>query len=242
MTVAERPLALGAWTHTLNFEDVLSMALQARPGMRETQWREQAAAASRFAVASQRSSQLRIASTIVRPYHGLIPDDSFLADLQDASRARTRDLIYGRYLAAKPLARAVARALVARFTRGTTFSLAELEETLDPLVATIAASSRKRTRTAIVSEFTRAGILEGTVRTGLRLTDRSVDGLAFAHLLLDDLTQRSEAPDRWIVHESTPVVVFALGELRARTALEDAIAAGRLRRSYLNGEPRVLAP
>jgi hypothetical protein len=242
MTVAERPLSLGAWTHTLSFDDVLAMALLARPGMRESAWREQAAVSSRFAIASQRTSQLRIAATIVRPENGVIPDDPFLADLHDAPRARTRDLVYGRYLAAKPLARAVARTLAARFARGTTFSLVELEAMLAPLVASIATSSRKRTRTAIVSEFTRAGILEGTVRTGLRLADRSIDALAFAHLLLDDLRQRAEAPDRWIVYESTPVVIFALGEVRARAALEEAIAAGRLRRSYLNGEPRVLRP
>jgi hypothetical protein len=102
VTVAERPLSLGAWTHTLNFDDVLAMVLLAKPGMRENEWRQQAVTASRFAIASQRTSQLRIATTIVRPDNGFIPDDPFLADLHDASRARTRDLIYGRYLAAKP--------------------------------------------------------------------------------------------------------------------------------------------
>lgn len=81
-----------------------------------------------------------------------------------------------------------------------------------------------------------------SARDGFRLSGAALDPLAFAHLLLDDLRERGEARDAWIVRQSTPTVVFALTPERAQAALTEAIREGRLRRSYFNGEPRVLLP
>ncbi len=226
----------------MRLDDVLAMLLLATPGISEAEWRDRAAAASRFSAASQRTEQLKIATSILRPHEGVIPQDAFLEDLRTASRAQARDLIYARYIAAKPLARAAASAIAENVGHGNRFSVAELDALLLPLLQPLAPSSRARTRSAIISEFTRAGILGGTARDGLILTGSALDPLAFAHLLLDDLKVRREAPDTWIMRNSTPVVTFALTEERARTALESAIRAGRLRRSYFNGEPRILAP
>lgn len=229
----------------MTFDDVLAMVKLAEPGMREVDWRHEAARASRFPLASQRNEQLRIATLIVRPSNGRIEDALFLEDIRNETRVACRDMIYGRYLCAHAIAVELARELFVPRVRhpelGTKLDVVEIDEFLASTLPAISLASRRRTRSAAVTEFVRAGVLRGSWRSGLSVVGAaSLHPKAFAHLLIDDLRVRGDATDAWIATESTPTVVFALQPDRVHLLLDEIVELGLVRRSYLAGRPRVL--
>jgi hypothetical protein len=92
----------------MGYEDVRSLLRNARVGVSVAAWQAEALRESRLLAGSRRVTQLRIATTILRPREQMIVDDSFLADLDTADDTTARDLIYGRYLASVGIAVAVA--------------------------------------------------------------------------------------------------------------------------------------
>jgi hypothetical protein len=225
------------------FQDVRAMLALARDGASIDEWRSRAAAESRLLAGSRRITQLRIATTILRPQGSTIRDDGFLSDLHAADDAGARDLVYARYLASVPIAVAVARVC---FREALTANRAAVtKDTLDAVleheIPDCAPATRARTRTAIISQFGRAGVVRLQPDGALSLTHRQPAALAIFHLLKDELRERREASEAWITTDSLPAALFAIDANAMQVHIDALVSAGRLQRSYYAGRPRILA-
>ncbi len=227
----------------MGYDDVRAMLAVARPGEAIAAWRKVAAQACRLPTADRRTTQLRIAERILRPVEGRIADDAFLIDLHKADDSTAHDLIYARYLAATPVAVGIARALLAPHAvmSGKHVSRAALDATLAELLAGTKPSTIARSRTAAMTEFSRAGIISPSRDGSFEVLRTSPAPIAFYYLLCDDLAERREASDAWIASSSLAAVIFALTPEQVRRYLTQLVEEGRLRRSYYGGEPRILA-
>jgi hypothetical protein len=227
----------------MGYDDVRAMLAVARPGEAIADWRKEAAAVSRLPTADRRKTQLRIAERILRPIDGRIADDAFLSDLHISDDATSHDLIYARYLAATPAAVGIARALLAPHTAANDkhVTRAELESVLARLLLGTKLSTIARSRTAALTEYARAGIISPSRDGSFEILRTSPSPIAFYYLLGDDLAERREATDAWIVSSSLPAAMFALTPEQVVRYLKTLVEVGRLRRSYYGGEPRILA-
>jgi hypothetical protein len=232
-----------AWTHVMAYADVRAMLGLAHAGLDVEGWRFQAAAETRLLAGSRRTTQLRIAATILRAHEGTIVDDGFLSDLRDANESAARDLVYARYLASVPIAVAIARASF-RDRAGsirTSLSRQDLDTSLAHEIPNAAQATRNRTRTAIGSQFSRAGVLYVERDGTCVFTRRQPDVLAIYHLIRDDLRDRREASDTWLAAGSLAATLFAIDARAMHDHIDALVAAGRLQRSYYAGQPRILA-
>ena len=118
---------------------------------------------------------------------------------------------------------------------------AAVRSTLVALLPTCSESTRERTRTAIGTQFGAAGVIQVDRAGNLKPTHRRPAAVAVLHLICDELRDRREATDTWLFAHSVAGSLFALRPNDFAHILEELIAAGRLRRSYYSGEPRILA-
>ena len=228
----------------MGYEDVRAMLSHARLGASIPVWRGEALAESRLLSGSRRVTQIRIAMEILRPSAGCIVDKAFLSDLSAADESNARDLIYGRYLASVPIAAEFARGFLRVGAKGTpvdSVSKISLDAFLSAKLPMCSEATRARTRTAIGSQFTAAGIARVTRDGALVRTTRRPAPIAVYHLLADELRERREASDAWLASHSLAAAIFSIDAFVFRDILESLIADHRLTRSYIGGEPRVLA-
>lgn len=237
-----------AWTHTLSYDDVRAMLAVAQEGDPVAVWRKKAAEASRLPAVDRRKTQIRFAERILRPIDGQIVANDFLSDLQTLQHSNepaAHDLTYARYLAGIPLAVTLARALIA--PRANLPSAARFVSRADLDAALISAlpgnkpSTIARSRTATLTEFSRAGIIMANRDGSFEILRHRLAPIAFYYLLRDDLAERGEATDAWISRASLPAALFALVPEQVNHYLHELVEARRLRRSYYAGEPRILA-
>jgi len=237
-------MSLG-WTHVIAYDDIRAMIALAHDGTSLVSWRAEAAASSRLFEGARRTTQLHYASLIIRTHAGTIQDGAFIRDVAASDAATARDLIYARYLASVPLAVAVAREIfhpVARHGERT-IQRGAVERFLGEHIAAASDATRTRSLSSIVTEFARAGVIHKPAAraTTIELTGRVPAPLALAYLIDDDLRERREASDAWLVSASLAATLFALTPSAMRAAIESLVVQGRLRRSYYAGEPRILA-
>jgi hypothetical protein len=225
------------------YQDVRAMLALAINGANLGEWRTRAVDETRLLAGGRRTTQLQIATTILRPQRGTIVDDGFLSDLDQADESSARDLIYARYLASVPIAVTVAR--VGFREAQVTNRLAVQRETLDAILAQeipgCTPATRARTRSAIASQYAQAGVVRMEPGGALSFTNRQPAEVAIFHLLKDDLNERREASEAWITTESLPAVLFAIDPNAMQVHLDALVGAGRLQRSYYAGRPRILA-
>jgi len=230
-----------AWTHTLAYDDVRAMLDCARQGMPLAEWRECALAASRLFASDRRTTQLRYATCILRMTEGHVSDATLLKHLGAGNEAAVHDLVFGRYLAAVPVALTVARALWGNVRHDRTFTRANVDAAVRTALPTVTAATAARTRSSFVTEYARAGVLRVAPGGLCTLLDRDPAPEAVLDLARDDLARRREAADAWLARSSAAGLVFALTPDRMTRLLERLVASGDLVRSYYNGEPRVIA-
>jgi hypothetical protein len=227
------------------YDDVHTMIRLAHEGDEADQWHVKAEASSRLFSGSRRTTQLRIARSLLRTTDGYIADGTFLSEVARADASTARDLIYGRYLAGVPIAVAVARLIFHSLAReGRRFiERSAIESFLNDQIGTVSVSTRARTFSSILTEFSRAGVLvrPGPRQATLQLTGRVPAAAALADLIDTELLQRREAPDRWLSSESLAAAIFAIPAEPMQTVIEALVNEGRLRRSYYSGEPRIIA-
>ncbi len=227
------------------YEDVRYMVSTARDGMSIEDWRSAASAGTRLLASDRRATQLRYALAILRPVDGGIHDDGFLSDIASADVEAAQDLIYGRYLSSTPLAVAIAREIFHPYLeRGErVMRRAVISAFLDDRLAAQLPATRARSRSAIVTEFSRAGVLRVApgAKASFEFTGRVPSRLALFHVLRDELRERREATDAWIANASLAAALFAVEPETMRAQVEALVADGRLQRSYYAGEPRILA-
>jgi hypothetical protein len=225
------------------YQDVRAMLALAVNGANLGEWRARAANETRLLAGGRRTTQLQIATTILRPERGTIVDDGFVSDLRQADESGARDLIYARYLVSVPIAVTVARVIFKEALA--TGRQAVPRETLDAILAQqipdCAPATRARTRSAIASQFAQAGVVRVERGGTLTFTRRQPAEVAILHLLKDDLNERREASEAWITTESLPAVLFAIDPNAMQVHLDALVGAGRLQRSYYAGRPRILA-
>jgi hypothetical protein len=228
----------------MGYDDVRSLLRHARVGDSVTAWRTEALSESRLLAGDRRTTQLRIATAILRPVDGFIVDRLFIEDLAAADESTVRDLIYARYLASVEIAVIFAdRHFRVSAGESTPDSIARgaVRSTLFTLLPTCSEQTRERTRNAINAQFGAAGVVRVDRAGNLQPTRRRPAAAAVFHLICDDLRDRREASDTWLFARSLAAALFAIRPNDFAHILEDLIASGRLRRSYYAGEPRVLA-
>jgi hypothetical protein len=228
----------------MGYEDVRSLVRHARVGDSVEAWRASALADSRLLAGDRRKTQLRIATTILRPVGGRIVDRQFVNDLAAADESAARDLIYARYLASVEIAVTFADRhlrVAADESMPSAIAREAVRSTLVTLLPTCSESTRERTRTAIGAQFGAAGVVRVDRAGNFQPTRRRPAAVAALHLICDDLRDRREAADAWLFTRSLAAALFAIRPNDFAHILEELIAAGRLRRSYYAGEPRVLA-
>jgi hypothetical protein len=228
----------------MGYDDVRSMLRYARVGDSVAAWQAATRRDSRLLAGSRRETQMRIATAVLRPVGSTIVDADFLNDLTTADETTARDLVYGRYLASAAIAVAVAQRFFRIGILGTPpepITRGSLESLLGELLPTCTEGTRSRTRTAIGTQFSAAGIVRLERDGNLILTRRRPASVAVLHLIRDELDTRREASDSWLASNSLAAAIFAIDPATFSDILENLIASGRLQRSYYAGEPRVLA-
>lgn len=232
-----------SWTHMLAFADVRAMLALARDMMPLPTWYAQIAADARLLAGDQRQTQIRIARSLITVRDGEIQSGGFLDDLASADAVTARDLIYGRYLASRSLARSIAKDVFAPAAAAgeSIVSRLTLDRFVEQKLVACSPQTRKRSMSSAVAEFARAGIIRTAANEPLIVTGHVPSQRALFHLIRDELRERDEATDAWLATQSRAATLFALSPGTMQHLIEQLVRSGSLTRSYYSGQPRILA-
>ena len=232
-----------SWTHMLAFADVRAMLALAQDATPLSTWYARIAENARLLAGDQRKTQTRIARSLITVRDGEIHSDGFLDDLAGADAVTARDLIYGRYLATRSLARSIARDVFAPAAAAgdSIVSRSTLNRFIDRELESCSSQTRARSLSSAVAEFARAGIVRTAAHEPLVLTGHFPSHRALFHLIRDELRERDEATDFWLATQSRAATLFALSSDTMQHLIDQLVRSGSLTRSYYSGQPRILA-
>lgn len=259
-----RPAADGpleSWTRTLNEDDALTLVDLARPGLPLDAWTEDAHDALPQAGRDRRTETIRLVRERLLDWDAA-PDGEpptvaatdWLRLMHDGAPYARVELLWGRYLFDQAWVRRAIEHLVAPALAAADTPLSprdadriDLDRWTDFVDAHLRPdagdASRPKTRQQIQRALSRLGVLEiEDPRAGLtRAVHARPAPVVFGWLLAHEmrLTRRTELDLEHAAARSATARLFLPARAYARRCLDEAVALGVLRQSYLAGRARL---
>ncbi|MFZ5478745.1 MAG: hypothetical protein ACOZNI_18380 [Myxococcota bacterium] len=246
---------LPSWTRTLNESEAFTLLDLALPGTSVAEWAARGHDRLPQASLPRRRELVRIVrEELLDVADGTVIESAFGTLFREGSAHRRRGLLYGRLLAQRPLVEPAIRALVRpALLRGEAPLSPPDSDRIEPaewdqwlrsvLKPDIGDEAFKKTRSTLQSALADAGCLDvrGNTSRTTRARRGEPDPLAFAWTLGAELARRGgEGDEGWATRESFAALLFAPRAEYAASAIDEGVAHGLLRRSYLAASPRLL--
>lgn len=251
--MSEQPLP--TWTRTLNEQDAMELLDAASPGLPLEEWRELAHAILPQSSRSRRQELVRIVERDLLDHDGIYILDAVYLELFQAGSPHERNaLLIGRLLTSRPLVAPALERLVHP-------ALAQADEPLAPrdagmipeahwdrllrelLPTEVTPEPFRKTRQTLQRFLGQAGVLDiqGNTKRTIRAQRARPPAKAYGWLLAHELREegRAEAPLSWALSEAHAARLFAPAPYYAQSCVDQAVAAGLLRKGYLLGDARL---
>lgn len=247
---------LTSWTRTLNEDDALLLLEEAEPGLAIDAWVEIGHAHLPQAGRDRRTELIRLVRERLLDVDGeAIADTRWHALMRRASPGARRALLHGRYLFDHPWILRVNDALIGPRLDASEVPLAPRDadridhEEWCAFVREVAQpgtglESLKKTRSVLLRNLERLGVItrEGSRGEHARVQRGTPDERAFGWLLGHEIRTRQlgEGSLSWAIARSRAALLFRPSLAYAERCVDEALAAGLLRQSYIAGESRLL--